>query len=293
MHRPRPPSQPDFLGRPADEILSAIVEQQVQGVRATSGTSLSFFLDLEGDVDAAFKPYTSRGQRWYGEVVAYRIGRLLAIDRIPPAATRTIRVPVMQAFLRDDSDVLERFEEQAIFEEGHVVRGAVIYWVPTITRAAVDRAENLERWTRWLRQGAAIPPDHLTLAQQLSETIVFDYVTGNWDRWSGHNVLLGPDGETLLIMDNNAAFNTHFSEQLRRHLDAPLAQVERFSAGLYRRLVGLDGDTIRAELALDPGAAHVLDDAQIAGILERRDDIIARIEALERDHGHDAVLCFP
>jgi hypothetical protein len=290
---PAPPPERTFFGRPDDDILRAIRSRRIIGARATAGSSLSMFLNLDGPDDAAFKPATDRGQRWYGEIAAYRLGRLLGIDRIPPAATRDVRIPVVRSLLKTNVPVLERFNEEALFNGDNTVGGAVMYWIPSIHGADVDRLENLEQWTRWLQQGGAIPPEQLSLAQQLSDTIVFDYVTGNWDRWSGGNVLFGPDETTLLIMDNNAAFNVEFSERLRERLDAPLNQVERYSASMYRRLLGLSEADYRAELAQDSRGDQLLTDEQMDAIFVRRDEVVERIEALTHEHGHDEVLCFP
>jgi hypothetical protein len=284
---------PTFLDAPTGPILEAMATRRPVGARGTSGQSLSMRLDLEGPIDVAFKPNTHSGQRWSGEVAAYRLGLLLGLHTVPPAATRRFRYPVLESLLTDDPETLAEVHENAIVSSDNTVVGAVMYWVPAIYPAEVDRLEELERWTAWLRQGASIPPEQLSLAQQLSDLIVFDAVTGNWDRWSGDNLLFGPDHQTLLAMDNNGAFNAELSPRLQERLEAPLLQIERFSAALYWRLRGLTAESIRAELARDPEGGGVLNQAQIDAVLVRRDRVVARIEALEREHGHDAVLCFP
>ncbi len=291
--RPLAGPAPAFLGRPHDEILTAISGARPIGGRGTSGVSLSMYVNLEGPDDAAFKPRTRVGQRWNGEIAAFRLGRLLGIDRVPPALTRRVRPALIQGLLSDEPETLARFNEEAVIDGEGMASGAFIYWVPEIHPAEVSRLENLDDWTGWLRQGAAIPPERLELAHQLSDSIVFDYVTGNWDRWSGGNAFYGPDGRTLILLDNNAAFGTEFSDRLRRRLEAPLVQVERFSATLYHRLIGLSAEDIEAELAADPTGVDLLTGEQIARVLERRDQVLQRIEALADRHGHDAVLCFP
>jgi hypothetical protein len=291
--RPLPGPPPSFLGRSSVEIIDRISLAAPIGARGTSGLSLSLYLNLEGDDDAAFKPRTQGGQRWNGEIAAYHLGRLLGMDTIPPAVTRDLRAPLLKNLLSDDPQVLVRVEEEAIIDADNTIRGALIYWIPEIHPADIERYGELHEWTEWLAQGATIPPDRGDLARQLSDLIVFDYVEGNWDRWSGGNVYFGPDRRTLLAMDNNASFQTVFSPRIHERLEGPLAQVERFSAVLYRRLIGLNADDLRAELSQDPAGASLLTDEQIAGVLERRDVVVARIERLAARHGHDAVLCFP
>ena len=153
---PRRPARPQgrtFFGRPDDAIIKSISEANVLGIRATAGSSLSMFLNLEGEDNAAFKPATNRGQRWYGELAAYRIGRLLGIERIPPAVTRDIRIPVMRGLLASNQTALDRFNEEAIYNGDNTVGGALMYWVPEIHEAEVDRLENLDEW------GAAMESD--------------------------------------------------------------------------------------------------------------------------------------
>jgi hypothetical protein len=251
------------------------------------------YLRLGAEFDGAFKPRTRRGQQWSGEVAAYRLGRVLHIDRIPPSTTRWLRVSQLEGLLAGETAFLERFQKDIIRERDGAVRGALTYWVPVIRAARVERLEQLPRWTVWLRQGEAIPPERVALAQQLSELIVFDYVAGNWDRWSGGNVYWDGAGEKLLIMDNNAGFGTRFSEPIARRLQAPLDQVERFSATLYRRLMGLRREDFRAELAEDPAGVTLLTADQITAVLQRRQQVVTRIQALVRQYHHDQVLCFP
>lgn len=291
--RPLPGPPPSFLGRSTEEILQILSTSRPIGARGTSGQSLSMYINLQGDDDAAFKPFTRVGQRWNGEIGAYRLGRLLGVDRIPPAITRKVRAPLIRGLLADEPEDLERFNEEAVIDDDNLVTGAFVYWIPVIHPAEVDQSHELEQWTRWLKQGATIPPERLALARQLSDTIAFDYVAGNWDRWSGGNMYFDESDSTLLVMDNNAGFGTTFSPRVQERLDAPLAQVERFSALFFRRLIGLNAEDIRAELAQDPQGESLLTDEQLAAVLERRDNLVRRIERLSERHGHDAVLCFP
>lgn len=291
-HPTRPQPEPSFLGLDEAVILDAIKGRRIIGGRATSGASLSFYFNLEGDIDAAFKPNTSRGQRWTGEIAAYRLDQLLGLNRVPPATIRRLQVPMLRSLIEDDQEQLARFDDEVVADHGTTIRGAVIYWVPTIHRAEVDRLEELEQWTRWLRQGGTIPPERLSHAQQLSDLIVFDYLTGNWDRWSGSNVLWGPERQTLLMMDNNGAFNAVFAEPLTERLRAPLEQVERFSALLVHRLRQLDERELRAALGRTDSGDLLLTDEQLDALFERRGQILGRLDELVARHGQDAVLCF-
>ena len=55
-------------------------------------------------------------------------------------------------------------------------------------------------------QGTFIPPEKRPLAAQLSDLVLFDFLTANPDRYSGGNIKMSPDGSQLYFMDNTMAF---------------------------------------------------------------------------------------
>src|SRR4030095_4604252 len=59
-------------------------------------------------------------------------------------------------------------------------------------------------WKAWLKKDGAIPDEKKELAAAISTMIVFDFITGNWDRWSGGNVATSKG--KVLYVDNDAAF---------------------------------------------------------------------------------------
>ena len=64
---------------------------------------------------------------------------------------------------------------------------------------------------------------------------------------------------------------------------------------MVRRLLELDEDTLRAELARDPSNEldPLLSDAQIADLFSRRATILSYVAALIDERGETEVLFFP
>jgi hypothetical protein len=76
---------------------------------------------------------------------------------------------------------------------------------------------------------------------------------------------------------------------------AGLTRTERFSRDLVRRLASLDQESIQSELARDPShdADPLLNDTQIADVLDRRATVLSYVAALIEERGEDDVLFFP
>jgi hypothetical protein len=74
-----------------------------------------------------------------------------------------------------------------------------------------------------------------------------------------------------------------------------LLRTERFSKSMVHHLAAIDEEAIRAELARDPSheVYPLLDDAQIAEVMDRRATILTYIAALVDERGADRVLVFP
>ena len=272
-----------FGGVPEDRILDAIREGRITGRQNVGSTSVNLHLRLAGGIDAAWKPRTTtHGETYRAEIAAYRLNRLLGLNRVPPAVSRII--PRSQLRLAPTSPVL--------FERDNTARGAAIYWVPVLRDSLIDRPREIDRWSAWLRQGRTIPEDQRGRAEEISSLLVFDFLTGNWDRWSGSNVPMDADGH-LIYRDNNGGFEEPFVEGLMQRGMSRLRRAQRFSRGVIARARALTEASVRAEMALDPDRAHPpLTDAQIRSLLRRRDALIQYVDGLSRRHGEGNVLCF-
>jgi hypothetical protein len=124
---------------------------------------------------------------------------------------------------------------------------------------------------------------------------VFDFLIGNWDRFSGGNLRTDSGQKRAFLRDNDRSFSTPLLERRYESLLDGLTDTARFSKDLVRHLAALDETSIRAELARDPSdeMERLLSDAQIADVLDRRATILSYIAALIEEHGEDDVLFFP
>jgi hypothetical protein len=273
-----------FNGVSEDHILEAIRTARIVGRQQVGSTSVNIHLRLAGDVDAAFKPRSiSHSDAYRAEIAAFRLNRLLGLDRVPPAISRV--VPAAALHLSAETPVT--------IERDQSVRGAAIYWVPVLRDSRIDQDHERSRWSAWLRQGNAIPPEQSARAEEISTLIAFDVLTGNWDRWSGQNVPMDSAGH-LVYRDNNGGFSEPFGDRMLAGVMRHLRLVQKFSRGLITRARAMTEASVRAEMALDPDSAHPpLSAAQITSLLRRRDALVSYVDELVRRYGESAVYVWP
>jgi hypothetical protein len=119
--------------------------------------------------------------------------------------------------------------------------------------------------------------------------LAFDYVTGNWDRWSGGNVGLDRAKNELLFIDNDGAFFDPVpAKEMKRGADL-FAGVERFSRGFVAALRAVDLTTAFGEEV--PGEP-LLSARIVAQTDARRRAALGIIDAKIAKLGEGAVLVF-
>ncbi len=285
QHAPLRPSGRTFGGVNEDRIVEAIRAGHIDGRRAVGSTSVNFYLDLSGDIDAAFKPcYVDHCERYRAEIAAFRLNRLLGLNRVPPAVSRVVS--------RSSLRLARVTTVPIVFDRADNARGAAIYWVPVMRDSMIDRNRDIERWTRWLRQGNELPADQSMRAEEVSTLLVFDFLTGNWDRWSGSNVPMDPAGH-LIYRDNNGGFEEPFVDALMHRSMAWLRRTQRFNRSVIDRARAMTEASVRAEMALDPDREHPpLTDAQIRSLLRRRDALVTYVDGLVTRYGARAVYAW-
>lgn len=285
-----------FLGM-SDELLLARIRSQpiVRAKVNKGGSSLSFRLDFADGSRAAFKPAQTNLQTIpRKEVAAYRLNRLLGLNAVPPAAPRAVSREDLLAHLNEESlGQVPRIQAETIFQSTGVTLGAVSYWVPAIKDSMLDGPEAVRESLRWLTQGEPIPPEKARLAAQISDLVVFDFLTSNPDRYSGGNMLMSPDGEKLYFMDNTLAF--FVSSDAKETNRKMLAGTQRFSRRLYKALPRVFEASLRGAFEAEPGvsASTVLTDAELGAVVARRRHVQRHIDGLIEQFGAEAVLCFP
>ena len=277
-------------------IISALYGAHEDNFRPIGTTSISFQLQLEGPIDAAFRPESRVQPRgWLYEIAAYNVSQLLDLDNVPPAVATIVdrsrlRRRVDPAWEGNPDDLLAE-----LVWTSNGVRGAATYWVPNLQRTTdLDSPAGILRWSAWLEPGAEIPEESLELARDLSNMALFDFLIANVDRMSGGNLrtVTNAGVRRVIIRDHNLAFVSRPSDAQIDRLLAELRRVQCFSRLTYARLLGLNEVAIRAAL-VDEIAGTLLDDAQIGAMLDRREALLSYIAALVEAHGERAVLSFP
>jgi hypothetical protein len=174
-----------------------------------------------------------------------------------------------------------------------VLRGALIPWIEHYEPLAIDQGDARARWERWLTDATVtIADDDRPLARSLSTMVAFDYVTGNWDRWSGGNVVR--DGATgkLLYVDNDGAFYEAPPLQTLARQLAFLRRVTRFSRSFVAALRAADAPTIREAIGQDIDARPLLPDRVLADVDARRQAFHAVVDGQVARAGEAATLAF-
>ncbi|MDH5672335.1 MAG: hypothetical protein OEZ06_09310 [Myxococcales bacterium] len=293
------PQPPVFAGTDyaQDWLLSRLAVVGVQSFQAVGSTSTVFRAQLDSAIDGAFKSVTS--ERPLGptaEVAAYRLARCLHLDNVPPAISRSIPVALIEARLHpDDVRDWSAIRARMDVDEAGSVRGAMIYWVTDLSEVGLDSLETRQRAESWLRRFGEVPPERRSFAASYSTMLAFDYLIGNFDRFSGGNARGNPERTRLYMRDHDLAFPARIEPGRHRALLDRVLRVERFSAHFYAQLAALRREDFERELRKDPAGreGRLLSEAQFDGVFDRREALLSHIEALMRERGKYAVLYFP
>lgn len=267
--------------------------------RSVGHTSVVFKLELANGQRIAFKPKSRRGgARYKGEIAAHRLAQALGLPNVLPACARTLPSGALHGAL-DAIAPARALLDGEVVADADGVRGAAIPWLATYTVFPLEQEPLRRELTGYLRRGATVPPARANLARQTSILLAFDFLTANWDRWSGANVAIDAPTETLLFVDNDGAF---FAQppadalaQNQRRLEAMTRFSRSFVEALRRAedLAVVFGDEGPGVPLLAPGV--------IAAVGERRRQLLARIDALATagpdaattDGGAEDPLFFP
>jgi len=313
---PAPPAQAvredRFFEHRDAPIRRALSRGDVSEVRrGHGGRSLSFRITLDDDTEGFFKPAQSfNGMNWTAEIAAYHLDRELGFGRTAPSVARSVSHEDLARAAASDA----RVDELRPAEDGSI-QGAFIWWVPERLRPVALP----DGWERWLliegeppevspfqRPGAyrraraagrtrSVPaapaPDVEDRPAEMSDLIVFDYLTNNLDRWGGHNTNIRTVGEggPLMFLDNAAAFT--LGRARIPLMDRRLHQVQRFRRETIDAVRDLDVEAFQARLAADP-LAPTLSERQLANLEVRRRHLLEHVDGLVERHGEDAVYAW-
>lgn len=289
-----PRRAPSFIGLDDEQVMRALRTEPVVRVKFNKGGStISLRLTFADGSQAAFKPaQTHQFSNPRKEVAAYRLSRLLGIDRVAPAVPRVLHRDEIVKHLEPGSwSVLPRILNETRFDAEGRTAGMAQYWIPKIKDSNLEQPAMVAAWTGWLAPGKPAPESKRALAAQLSNLVIFDLLINNRDRHSGGNMKISEDDQTLYFMDNTAAFFPPQSGHPK--LRTLVQRVGQYSARTVEALRGLTFESVTAELAREPGAPYeILSPEEIRGLLQRRDFVLEHVDALIAKHGRDAVLTF-
>ena len=284
------------VGPTHDFLLEQLARAKPLSFKPVSTSGAVMRLRLAGPVDAAFKPATpARPLGPSAEVSAYRLARCLGLDSVPPAVSRELPAAAIRDGLDPESKQRwPELREHLGVTDDDMVRGAAIYWIPDLTDVGLERRAGLRRMSEWLHAGGELPNAARALAASVSTMMAFDYVIGNFDRWSGGNVQGNAAATLVYVRDHDLAFPARMNEKLHRRLWQDLLRAERFSARFYAALKRLTRGCFEQELARDPAGAagELLSDRQFAGVFDRREALLSHIESLIALRGERHVLVF-
>jgi hypothetical protein len=276
-----------FLDKPEPELLQALRSGQLQSVeKGKSGRTLAFKLTFDSGVSGYYKPEQRiPGANWYAEVAAYYLDRALAIGRVPPVVSRTFAWKELEAAAAGDP----RAKKVVVDKDGNV-RGALIYWVPGKLVPAATPA-GWDAWTRTEAGEATVPdPPRPEFPAELSDLLVFDFLTQTEGRFGESNANLLTLGEhgPLIFLDNGSGFSAAAAR--RATVDARLANVSKFRRRTVDALRALDLDQLKATMTADP-LGPILDAGMWRGLSARRTAVLDLVARQEKRFG-DAVYAW-
>ena len=286
------PSEPPETGPPVFDggDPSLLGESSPVSGKSVGHTSVVFKVKLKNNLEICFKPESKRGKtRYRGEIAAYRLALALHLHNVIPAVPRTFEAAELSAAL--DATAKELFTKEAVVRDGKV-RGAAMTWITKLEFLPLETPPWRARFGAWLGTGE-IPDDQRALATQISTLVIFDLLTGNWDRWSGANVGIDRATNTLLFVDNDGAFFDPPPPGPLATQTAMVMKAERFSKSFVADLRKLEPVPLADAIGEDMAGTPLLSAKVLSGVDERRRKALAHIDDLIAQKGEPAVLVFP
>lgn len=158
---------------------------------------------------------------------------------------------------------------------------------PTQALWALRQRQGGKYWRAWRREGAQMSTREL--ARGISNLLVFDFVTSNWDRFSSVERFYGVNNQLdegrFLSLDNGAAFHIQSMQRVRERFEL----ASRFDIRLITALRVVEPSALDPVLFPDPSAEGR---TRLEVFWAQRDALIERVDALVAEHGAEAVLAF-
>jgi hypothetical protein len=277
---PEAPAEPCVTGEP------------VMG-KSIGHTSVVFKLQLSNGLKVAWKPASKRGKnRYKGEIAAYRLGKALGIDNVPAVCFRAFDMTKAGEAVGREAQAKQLFTDEAIVDHG-VVRGAVIPWIEGLQFLPLEKDPLRSEARQWLTTKAAIPEGKVETARQVSSLIAFDFLTTNWDRYSGENVGLDKAGTTVLYIDNDAAFMEGPPQEQLAKNQARLEATDRFSRSFVEHARKLDATMLTHAFGEEGPGEPLLAPATVEAVATRVKTLLLVVDKKIKAQGETETLFFP
>lgn len=281
-----PPAEP--IGVLADAYATAAPIS----AKSIGHTSYVLKVTLEGGIAAAYKPASTLPlgrTRYRSEIAAYRLAHALGLENVPRAIPRAFSAMAIHEAFSTPKGAAD-FALKAIVDPGGLVHGALMPWIKEYRILPLEEPSWRAKWESWLMNpDTQVPDDKKSLAASISTMLVFDYVTANWDRWSGGNVARSGDDGPLLFVDNDGAFYSHPDRSSLLGQLARIRKVVRFSRSFVSALRALDRAKIRVALGEETPDVPLLSDSIVIDVDTRLRTALAVIDACVARRG-DAAL---
>lgn len=260
--------------------------------RSIGNTSVVFKLTFESGAKAAWKPRSKRGRdRYKGEVAAYRLARAWGVTNVPEAIVRKLPMSDLERALALHTPSLELAKKELVADADGTVTGAHIAWLSNLEFVRLEAEPWRARWRGWLFGNEPVPDADRSTAAQIAAMIVFDGVTGNWDRWSGANVGWNAATRELLFVDNDGAFMAPTPAPFERQREL-LRTMKKFPRGLVAKLREVDEAALRAAIGDEAPGVPLLSDAALRETEARRRAVLEQVDARVRELGEARVFAF-
>lgn len=279
------------------QLIEQLARAEPLSFKPVGSTSTVFRTKLADlPFEAAFKAAThARGQGPLAEIGSAAIARCLGMDTVPPAVGRSVSLEFLRTHLEavPEGEAREITARLVTTHNGRVP-GALIYWIPDLGDVGLSQGQGLARAREWLRIGGALPADQRSLARSVSMMVGFDYIIGNFDRWSGSNTKGNAAHSSVYVRDHDLALPSRLGEPLHQRIARQMTMAERVSRGFYAYAQALSKECIEREVARaqPDGSRDKLSPAVLAGVLDRRDAFVSHVQALLAQHDDQAVLFF-
>jgi hypothetical protein len=262
-------------------------------------TSVVFKLSLDNGQIAAYKPRSHvGGERFHGEIAAYRLARAWGIDNVPPVIARSFSAAALRNSL--DPKALDLFSREVVAENDGSVRGALIPWISNLEFLPLETAKERARWGAWLDDADAGELDDCdaSLAAQISTMILFDTMTGNWDRWSGGNIGVSRLGtrngcDKVLYIDNDGAFFDPVPAAALASEVALVKKMNRFSRSFVTKLRAISEADLQMAIGDEMPGKPLLSRSIALAFLARRKTVLANVDEKITANGEAATLSLP